>query len=275
MKTRETPYKWSWVEALRAYLRALACDAGVEKILRNNLRKHGISEKVIRAGEKLTTCLVAGPIEGQPLILLHGTPGSALSWWPYLKDPQGFRIWALDRPGFSPLNRKTPETEKDMSFLNALLSEATEKQPAIIAGHSMGGGLAAKLAADFPELVKGLVLIGASLDPELEEIKPIQYAALKAPLRFFLNRTAQKSNEELIKYPQFLQGLIPDLEKIKCPVLAIHARDDGLVPFKNVSFMEKRLIGASAFNTQIYDRGGHDIHCNKYNEILKEIERRF
>lgn len=135
--------------------------------------------------------------------------------------------------------------------------------------------MAAKLAADHPEKVKALVLIGASLDPDLEQIKPIQYTARKAPLKFFLNRSARNSNEELIKYPEFLERLLPELEKIKCPVLAVHARDDGLVPFKNVSFMEREFKGVHIFNKLLFEHGGHDLHRCKDREILNEIGKIF
>ncbi len=271
--TKEIPYKWSWVEALQAYLKTLGCDAGVEKILRNNLKKNGVTEKVIHVGKSQTTCLLAGPTEGQPLLLLHGTPGSALSWWPYIKHHRNFRIWAVDRPGFSPLNRNRPETENDMALLSAVLKEATQSQPAIIMGHSMGGGLVSRFAIDYPQNVKALVLIGASLDPDLEHIQPVQYAARKAPIKFLVNRTARNSNEELIAYPEFLKTLKPKLKELKCPVLAVHAKNDGLVPFANVAFMRKCFTQTRSFTTMEFESGGHNVHRSQYRAIMDALEK--
>ncbi len=275
MISEQKPFRWSFSEAFKAYLRALACDCGLESLLRQNLKKSGVAQKETISADTKTTVLIAGPPERRPLLLLHGTPGSALSWWNFLKRPGIYQIIAVDRPGFSPVNRAIPDPVRDYSILNAILKSVSQSQQAILVGHSMGGGLAAKLAADHPEKVKALVLIGASLDPDLEQIKPIQYTARKAPLKFFLNRSARNSNEELIKYPEFLERLLPELEKIKCPVLAVHARDDGLVPFKNVSFMEREFKGVHIFNKLLFEHGGHDLHRYKDREILNEIGKIF
>lgn len=268
-------YAWSPYDAFQAYLRALVCDVGLETVLRRHLKNAGIIEKLITAGDKKTTILIAGPSDGQPILLIHGTPGSAISWWKFLKTPGPFQIIAIDRPGFSPVNRIPPDPVRDYDMLAEILISVTENQQAVLAGHSMGGGIAAKLAADFPQRVKGLVLIGASLNPNLEEIKPVQYTARKAPLKFFLNRSARNSNEELIKYPEFLERLQPDLEKIKCPVLAVHAKDDGLVPFANVSFMETEFKGVLKFKKLLFEQGGHDLQRSKCGEIVNEIGRNF
>lgn len=255
-------------------MRALLSDCGAETLLRNHLKRHGVAQKTIQSKTGKTTLLYAGPQEGQPVFCLHGTPGSALSWWSWLKNPGGFRIIALDRPGFSPENRSAPDPERDMPILAQALMESATERPAIIVGHSMGGGLAARLVLERPGNVKTLVLIGASLDPDLEEIKPVQYMARKAPLKYLLNRSARNSNEELIAYPEFIRKLAPDLAAITCPSLAVHARDDRLVPFANVDFMRKTMTGTQRFETLIYDQGGHGIHAIKRNEILKAIAGR-
>ncbi|MCB1839732.1 MAG: alpha/beta hydrolase [Alphaproteobacteria bacterium] len=264
-------YKWSLKEASQAYFRALLSDWGIETLLRNHLQSRGIQCKTIGSSHKKTTCLCSGDLTAQPVLFLHGTPGSALSWWPYLKNPKPFYVMALDRPGFSPVNRNIPDPEKDIEILKTALEEAAQAQPVIIVGHSMGGGLAVRLAIDAPEKVKAVILIGASLDPDLEEIKPVQLAAQKAPLKFFLNRSARNSNEELIRYPSFLKTLKPRLRELKCPVLIVHAKKDGLVPFGNVAFMQTNFTGAGNIETIIEENGDHGIHVRKYRQIMQNM----
>lgn len=271
-KSCKDAFNWSLAQASACFLRAFLADWGVEHILRAVLKSRGIVQNAFDSAGQKTTFLTIGPMEAQPVFFLHGTPGSALSWWPYLNNPGNFRMIAVDRPGFSPINRVFPDPVGDMEILALLLRKTAETRPAIVVGHSMGGGLAAKLAADCPQHVKNLVLIGASLDPSLEQVKPVQYAARKAPLKFLMTRTTRNSNEELINYPDLLRDLQPDLKKIHCPVLIVHARDDGLVPYENVKFIKEQFTGTRSISEILYDSGGHAVNASKYKDILAALE---
>lgn len=108
---------------------------------------------------------------GPPLILLHGLAGSA-RWWrrntPALE--RSFTVHAIDLPGFGASRREARFVLDDAPAQLAATMDRLGIERASVVGHSMGGLVAAGLAAEFPERVDKLVLVDAgflSLDPHL------------------------------------------------------------------------------------------------------------
>jgi pimeloyl-ACP methyl ester carboxylesterase len=109
--------------------------------------------------------------DGPPLILLHGLAGSA-TWWqrntPTLEKQ--FKVLVIDLPGFGASKRDARFVLDDAP---AQLIETMDRlgiERASVIGHSMGGLVAAGVAAGYPDRVDKLVLVDAgflSLDPHL------------------------------------------------------------------------------------------------------------
>ncbi len=105
---------------------------------------------------------VAG--SGPPLILLHGLSGSG-RWWgknvPAFAD--SFRTYAVDLPGFGESRGVRWSRLDDIAdrLANWLVDEGMPK--AHVAGHSLGGAVAARLAARHPDRVDRLVLVDAAI----------------------------------------------------------------------------------------------------------------
>src|SRR3546814_16092495 len=55
--------------------------------------------------------------------------------------------------------------------------------PAIVVGHSLGGPIAAKLAMDYPDRVRGLLLLAPSVAPALEAPRWYQRLATRSAER--------------------------------------------------------------------------------------------
>jgi pimeloyl-ACP methyl ester carboxylesterase len=119
--------------------------------------------------------LRAGDERAPRLILVHGTPGSASGWADYLTDPPpGVEVVALDRPGFGesgPDHAVTPLADQAAAVVALFPSDG---RPVLLLGHSLGGPIVARVAADHPERVAAVVLLAASLDPAQEAIHPMQ-----------------------------------------------------------------------------------------------------
>jgi len=100
---------------------------------------------------------------GPPLILLHGLAGSA-RWWarniPALS--RSFRVVALDLPGFGASARGGRLILDEAAGEVAAAMDRLEIARASVIGHSMGGLIAAGLAADHPARVDRLVLVDAA-----------------------------------------------------------------------------------------------------------------
>jgi pimeloyl-ACP methyl ester carboxylesterase len=104
---------------------------------------------------------------GPPLILLHGLSGSG-RWWgrnvPFFAS--SFRTYAVDLPGFGASRRVHWSRLDDTVDRLADWIAVEGLSQAHIAGHSLGGAVAARLAARHPERVDRLVLVDAAIRPE-------------------------------------------------------------------------------------------------------------
>jgi pimeloyl-ACP methyl ester carboxylesterase len=112
----------------------------------------------------------AGPTDGPAIVFLHGFGGSTFSWRDTLPAvaAAGYRAVALDLRGFG-LSDKTLDADyghpAQARFTLAVMDELGIDR-AVIVGHSMGGNVAAHLALDAPDRVRGLVLVDAATGPD-------------------------------------------------------------------------------------------------------------
>jgi pimeloyl-ACP methyl ester carboxylesterase len=103
---------------------------------------------------------------GPPLILLHGLSGSG-RWWsrnvPVFS--RSFRTYSVDLPGFGESRGVRWSRLDDIADRIADWLVAEGQSRAHIAGHSLGGAVAARLAARHPDRVHRLVLVDAAIRP--------------------------------------------------------------------------------------------------------------
>jgi pimeloyl-ACP methyl ester carboxylesterase len=101
---------------------------------------------------------------GRPVVLMHGLSGSTRWWHKNIDALSGkFRVYALDLVGFGS-SRGLFSLERAVDLTAAWL-ERLDGEPAHLVGHSMGGLIAAQLAASTPARVDGLVLVDAVAVP--------------------------------------------------------------------------------------------------------------
>jgi pimeloyl-ACP methyl ester carboxylesterase len=100
-----------------------------------------------------------------PILLLHGQPGSA-SDWDRVRTAIGTRAQtiAIDRPGWDG-DRSPVDLEGNARAALAAIDRAGAER-AVVVGHSFGGGVAAWLAATEPERVRATVLVAPSANAE-------------------------------------------------------------------------------------------------------------
>ncbi len=220
--------------------------------------------------------LRAGSPESPRVIYVHGTPGDGDGWLAYLERPvPGFEAWAIDRPGFggSSLVKQagaggagTSGTgiEKDAvvnfagqaAAIAPLLVRQGGRWPVLV-GHSLGGPIVCRVAAEHPDKVSGLVILAGSLDPALEKLEWYNSVADWGALSWMLERSLRVSNREVLAAKMETEGLRPLLPKIACPVVIVHGRKDELVPYANVAYMERELTGAASVRVVELPEAGH------------------
>lgn len=220
--------------------------------------------------------LRAGDPDAPRIIYIHGTPGSADGWADFLVAPvPGWEAVAVDRLGFGKSGpkggRAEPSFEAQAQAIAPLLVERGGQWPVLV-GHSLGGPIAARLAAAHPGKVGGLVIVAGSLDPAHENPGILQRIASTGFVRFFLPRVLDNSMGELDAALAQTTLLAPELHKVVCPVTIIHGVNDRLVPFENVEYSRTMLTGAASVRIVRLEKQGHFIPWERPEVIREAIE---
>ncbi|MBM4187085.1 MAG: alpha/beta fold hydrolase [Gemmatimonadetes bacterium] len=114
------------------------------------LEADGISLRTVRAGRGDTT-----------LFLIHGFGESLFTWRAVFDQLAGrHRVVAVDLPGFG--GSEKPDSGYTLDSMTDHLAAFVDRwldRPLVLVGHSMGGQLAASLAAKRPDRVAAVILI--------------------------------------------------------------------------------------------------------------------
>ncbi len=100
------------------------------------------------------------------VVMLHGFTGSKENWYPLAERLHGkYRLLIPDLPGWGESERKPDadygfgaQAERVAAFIQVL----SPGKPVVLLGHSMGGGIAALVAARHPDLVAKVGLLDAA-----------------------------------------------------------------------------------------------------------------
>jgi len=107
----------------------------------------------------------SGPVDGPPVVLLHGFPQRATCWQGVSDalNQLGYRTFAPDQRGYSPLARPRARSSYRLSALLAdVATLVRDVGPAVhLVGHDWGATVAWTLAARQPALVRSLVTVSA------------------------------------------------------------------------------------------------------------------
>lgn len=177
---------------------------------------------------------------GPPLVLIHGLGGSG-RWWS--RNVEGlakrFQVHALDllsiggneRAGEFVLHKAASQIKHWM--------EQQGLQAAHIVGHSMGGFLAAELAADYPQFVNKLVLVDAAIMPTRsggfssmnDSLRNLPYL-LQSFGPSSLNDLARTGIKNMITtaHALFTADIRAKLFAIRAPTLVVWGKQDPMVP---------------------------------------------
>ncbi|MEI8080614.1 MAG: alpha/beta hydrolase [Actinomycetes bacterium] len=118
-----------------------------------------IEEQIVRANGIDMHCLVAGPPDGDLVVLLHGFPELAISWQhqlPALAEA-GYRAVAPNQRGYGATTRQGPYDTVTLAQDVSDLITALGHQRAYVVGHDWGGGVAWTFASLHPNQLLGLV----------------------------------------------------------------------------------------------------------------------
>lgn len=238
-----------------------------------------------------------GDPDGPPLLLLHGYTDTSRSWSlvaPHLAD---FRLLIPDQRGHGATPApaccfsSSQYADDARLFLDALGIKRTA-----VAGHSMGSMIAIAMAAENPERVTEIILIGSTA---LSPVKRGDWLYDNvAALRWPLDRTSQfmrdwhpanqptpvdpifaaaVMEELLVIQPHVWRGVMRELaqvpvgrhaEDVKARVLILSGGKDPLFPAEHHASLVKAFPGAEA---HVFPELGHNPNWERPDEVGKLI----
>ena len=143
--------------------------------------------RLVTVGGRSTVVAEAGRSTDPALLLIHGFGGSTFGWRAVMAPlaEHGWHVIALDLPGFG-LSEKswsfTYDHEAQARYVLAAMDQLGVER-AVIVGHSMGGNVAAWIAALAPDRVAGLALVDAAIVGPTASNTPAATLLSLSPLR--------------------------------------------------------------------------------------------
>ncbi len=196
---------------------------------------------------------------GEPLLLLHGGMFHTEMFGPNLtKLVQSRQVIGVDLQGHG----RTPLGDREISLVDigndmAGVLKKLGYDKVDVLGYSMGGGVAFQLAAQYPEMVRRLVLVSTpyAQDGFYPEMLPLQAAMSAAMAEQMKETPIYKSYVAIAPHPEEFPKLLDamgaymrksydwsaDVEKLTMPVLLIYGDSDMFRPEHEVKFYQ--LLG--------------------------------
>jgi pimeloyl-ACP methyl ester carboxylesterase len=194
---------------------------------------------------------------GTPVALLHGLSGSS-RWWSKNIDALAQRhlVAAIDLTGFGKSRRflGLPEVLPALSEVTSLLARWLETfdEPVHLVGHSMGGQIAIRLAAERPDLIRSLMLVNAAGMPFKLDLRPHLKTLPKPPyggpqiarvlLPDFLR--AGPTSVAVASTRVVFGDVRPMMRAIRVPALLVWGENDPLVPLHYGEEMQQLIEGS-------------------------------
>lgn len=224
-------------------------------------------------GRNLHYAEMAGADAGPRIIFIHGSPGDWQAYAKYLSRPELQKfgpLIAVDRPGYggSGAHRMVPSLAGQARLLAPLLDDP--HGPVILVGHSLGGPIAAKLAMDYPDKVRGVLMIAGSVDPELEYPRWYNHAARYAVVRWLIPTELSDSNLEIYGLQAELKAMEPGWKTLRAPVTVVQGMQDELVDPRTADYVDQQMGDRPHSIVRVPDIG-HFVIWDRMDTVIKAL----
>ena len=244
------------------------------------LRSNFSTEKINDSTVKLHTVSI-NDTKSHPVVMIHGTPGSWSTFSFVLGNTKlqaSNHLISVDRLDWgqslnSDPNKKSPSFEDQVEAIAAMVKSTTD-EPVILLGHSLGASIAPNIAIKYPDLVRGMILVAGTQDPDLGEPRWFNKIAKWKVVQWFLPTKLIYSNQEIYALKPGLTNIKSGWQNLDIPVTVIQGNKDKLVDPENVQYVEKQYANKQELlDLVILDKSGHFIPWEHTDEIVKAIQR--
>ncbi len=247
---------------------------------------------------------------GDPLICIHGAGPGATGWSNFKGNfdhlSRHFRTIPIDMPQYGKSDKPVVPGGR-LAFLARVLNDFMSElkiERAVFIGNSMGGQAALKLAIDFPERVKRLVVIGSSPLKAGSIFQPMPLEAIRNIRNYYLGdgpsipkmrqlleslvanasmvtddlvreRYEASTDPEIIEFNKKPQGdaedLYFDLPNVKAPTLLVWGQDDRAGALDVGLLMLRRIPNARMI---LFSKCGHWAnveHRDEFNRVVVDF----
>lgn len=230
---------------------------------------------------------------GETLVLLHGAGGTHLFWPPQVRRLSHLQILAPDLPGHGRSGGDGLQSIVAYAAWVADWLNAIGIKRAYLGGHSMGSAIALQLALISPDLVAGLILIGAGarlkVHPDIlnklvkeetfkEAVEIVVSAAFADQTPARLKELAfqrMAATRQAILYGDFIAcndfDLIQNLAQVRQPAMVICGDQDRLTPRRYAEYLVCQLPDA---HLHIVENAGHMVMLER-PVLIAQLIREF
>ena len=221
------------------------------------------------------------------LVFLHGWGVDSKLWFKIVPEliNQNYSLYFIDLPGFG--QSQVPDSIYDVDDYKKIVYEFIKKlglKKINLIGHSFGGRIAIKIAAENPDFLEKIILVGAAgiahdsrkkklLTIISKFIRPILKPSFMQALRkkfYLLIGSEYLENEKLSKIFSKVvsENLTRLLTLIKKPTLIIWGKKDNVTPLYYGELMNKLIPKSKLI---IFEKAGHFSFLDAPEEFVKEL----
>jgi pimeloyl-ACP methyl ester carboxylesterase len=238
--------------------------------------------------------------EGAPTVVLESGMGESWETWSKVQHPiaRNYRTCAYDRAGIgSSEPRKGRSIASLAEDLHAVLAAAGEKPPYVLVGHSLGGLIVRKFAAEHPAEVVGMVLVdsaheeyrlrapASALEESARTLKAQRAAFEKDRSEGTLrgNVAWWEARFEEWELPDVADAIPPDRRRIAAPLVVITAGRRAKPPSRSeeahtalvalLEELQKEIASRSPKSEHWHSETGHYVHVDQPAIVIDAIRR--
>jgi pimeloyl-ACP methyl ester carboxylesterase len=229
--------------------------------------------------------------ERETVVFVHGAGGGQFIWSSQKAFfERRYNTMIFDLPGHGESGRNGEEDVARYAEHVHLFLKSLGLKGVFLVGHSMGGAIIQLMALDFPEEIKGIILVGTGaklkvLTAILNGIKNSFEETVRKITRFAYSRKTppdliEKGISDLLRckpevlYDDFLAcdrfDITSKVGNIDLPTLILCGEEDELTPVKYSEFLHEKIGGS---RLEIFPNAGHMVMIESPDAFNEKIHQ--